>query len=254
MAPESPADSSKPSNYPLIWIGVVFFVYLLLVGVSTIGEGFKWLTGGAEGAAAIFTFASNPLVGVLLGTLATALVQSSSTVTSVIVGMVAGGLPVSIAVPMIMGANMGTTITNTIVSMGDIRRRANFKLAFQAATVHDFFNLYAIVIFLPMEVLFHPLERAGGVVATWLAGDVDASIQNANLVSAITKPVAQYFVGLFELVPNATFGALLVIALGVCLIILAVLDLGRLLRAVMVGKARSALEAAIGRNRETGCG
>jgi len=252
IAPEPPSDTSKPSNHPLIWIGVVFFVYLLLVGVSMIGEGFKWLTGGAEGAATIFTFASNPLVGVLLGTLATALVQSSSTVTSVIVGMVAGGLPVSIAVPMIMGANMGTTITNTIVSMGDFRRRNSFTRAFQAATVHDFFNLYAIAIFLPMEVLFHPLERMGGVAANWLAGDVDASIQNANLISAITKPVAQFFVSLFEMLPNATVGALLVIALGVCFIILAVLDLGRLLRAAMVGRARRALEAAIGRNREAG--
>jgi len=252
IAPESPSEISKPANYLLIWIGVVFFIYVLLVGVSMIGEGFKWLTGGAEGAAAIFTFASNPLVGVLLGTLATALVQSSSTVTSVIVGMVAGGLPVSIAVPMIMGANMGTTITNTIVSMGDFRRQNSFNRAFQAATVHDFFNLYAIIIFLPLEVLFHPLERAGGVVATWLAGDVNASIQDANLISAITKPAAQFFVAIFEQLPNATLGALLVIALGVGFIILAVLDLGRLLRAAMVGKARKALEAAIGRNREAG--
>ena len=252
IAPEPPSDSSRRLNRPLIWISVVFFVYVLLVGVSVISEGFKWLTGGAEGAAAIFTFASNPLVGVLLGTLATALVQSSSTVTSVIVGMVAGGLPVNIAVPMIMGANMGTTITNTIVSMGDIRRRSSFKRAFQAATVHDFFNFYAIIIFLPLEVFFHPLERSGRVVATWLAGDANASIQSVNFVSSMTKPVARFFVTILEQLPNATLGALLVIALGVGLIVLAVLDLGRLLRAVMVGKARSALEAAIGRNRETG--
>ena len=252
IAPEPSPENEKRAHPLLTWIGVAFFVYLLLVGVSVIGEGFKWLTGGAEGAASIFAFASNPLVGVLLGTLATALVQSSSTVTSVIVGMVAGGLPVGIAVPMIMGANMGTTITNTIVSMGDIRRRNNFKRAFQAATVHDFFNLFAIAVFLPLEIFFHPLERIGGLVSSWFAGDASMSMQNVNLVSAVTKPVAQFFVSLFEYLPNATLGAILLIAFGVLLIILAVLDLGRLLRAALIGRARVALEAAIGRSREAG--
>ena len=113
------AEGASARRLPgfLLWGSVLALVYVLLVGVAVIGDGFKWISGGAEGAAAIFAFASNPLVGVILGTLATALVQSSSTVTSVIVGLVAGGVPVSIAVPMIMGANMGTTITNTIVSL-----------------------------------------------------------------------------------------------------------------------------------------
>ena len=102
----------------------------------------------------------------ILGTLATALVQSSSTVTSVIVGMVAGGLPVSIAVPMIMGANMGTTITNTIVSLGMARQKDVFRRAFAAATVHDFFNLLAVAILLPLELMFGLLDRLSG----WLAG------------------------------------------------------------------------------------
>lgn len=72
----------RPGNLRL-WFLILFFVYVLLVGVGIIGDGFKWISGGAEGAAKIFSFASNPIVGVILGTLATALVQSSSTVTSV---------------------------------------------------------------------------------------------------------------------------------------------------------------------------
>ena len=129
------------------WLGIAGAVYVLLLGVGWIGDGFRWISGGAEGAQKIFAFAVNPVVGVILGTLATALVQSSSTVTSVIVGLVAGGVPVSVAVPMIMGANMGTTITNTIVSLGSLGERATFNRSFQAATVHDFFNLYSIVLF-----------------------------------------------------------------------------------------------------------
>lgn len=86
--------------------------------------------------------------------------QSSSTVTSVIVGTVAGGLPIGMAIPMVMGANLGTTITNTIVSLGHIRDRGEFRRAFAAATVHDFFNLLAVFIFLPLELMFGLLQRA----------------------------------------------------------------------------------------------
>lgn len=153
-----------------VYVMIALFVYLLLVGVGVIGDGFKWISGGAEGAAKIFSFASNPVVGVILGALATALVQSSSTVTSVIVGLVAGGMPVSIAVPMIMGANMGTTITNTIVSFGNFGEWSMFNKSLQAAKVQEFFNLYSIFIFLPIEMLFHPLERLGGMAANWFVG------------------------------------------------------------------------------------
>lgn len=64
------------------------------------------------------------------------------------------------AIPMVMGANLGTTITNTIVSLGHIRDRGEFRRAFAAATVHDFFNLLAVFIFLPLELMFGLLQRA----------------------------------------------------------------------------------------------
>jgi len=229
-----------------VWCGVLLLIYVLLVGVGTIGSGFKLVSGGAEGAAAIFSFASNPLVGVILGTLATALVQSSSTVTSVIVGMVAGGVPVSIAVPMIMGANMGTTITNTIVSLGNLNQRGAFKKSFEAATVHDFFNLYSIVIFLPIEVLFHPLEKSGKVLAGWLSGGAEASIGGFNIIGAITKPVAKAVVSLFDSLGDMA-GGILTIAIGIGLVMLSVIYLGKLLRSVMTGKAQGVIDTAIGR-------
>lgn len=241
----SPVGGVSQSS-ALPWLQVVVFVYLLLVGVATIGAGFKWISGGAEGAAAIFAFASNPVVGVVLGTLATALVQSSSTVTSVIVGLVAGGVPVSIAVPMIMGANMGTTITNTIVSLGNLRERGAFRKSFEAATVHDFFNLYSIVLFLPLEVAFHPLEKSGAYLAGFLSGGAEASMGGFNIVSALTKPVSGMLVGLFKAMPD-TLGALLTIAAGIAMIIGSVLSLGKLLRAVMTGRAKGLVDAAIGR-------
>ncbi len=238
-------DSRRDAGGLATWLTVVFFVYLLLVGVSVIGAGFKWISGGADGAARIFEFASNPIVGVILGTLATALVQSSSTVTSVIVGLVAGGVPVSIAVPMVMGANMGTTITNTIVSLGHLNERKAFRNSFQAATVHDFFNFFCIVIFLPIEILFSPLEKLGGYAAQLFASGPDASVSGFNFLGAITKPLASFLVDSLGFLPT-TFGALLVIVIGIAMVMSSVLLLGKSLRSVMTGRARNIVQRAIG--------
>ena len=150
--------SSEPSSGSswLSWLGVVGLVYLLLVAVSLIGGGFKLAAG--DQAQELFAFASNPITGLVIGTIATALIQSSSTVTAAIVGLVAGGLPVGIAIPMVMGANIGTTITNTIVSLGHIKVGEEFRRAFAAATIHDVFNLMAVLIFLPLEISFGPVS------------------------------------------------------------------------------------------------
>ncbi len=224
-------------------------IYLLLVGVSVVGAGFKIVSGGTEGAIEIFSFASNPLVGVILGVLATALVQSSSTVSSVIVGLVAGGVPVATAVPMIMGANMGTTITNTIVSLGNLSDRTAFKRSFQAATVHDFFNLFSIVIFLPIEVLFKPLERFAAILSDVFVGASGASTASFNFLGAATKPVASYLVDSLSVLPLAGY---LSILLGIGMIMLAVIQVGKLLQAKMTGRAQDILTYAVGRNRLTG--
>lgn len=224
-------------------------MYLLLVGVSLVGAGFKIVSGGTEGALEIFSFASNPLVGVILGVLATALVQSSSTVSSVIVGLVAGGVPVTMAVPMIMGANMGTTITNTIVSLGNLGDKTAFKRSFQAATVHDFFNLFSIFIFLPIEMLFKPLERSALALSELFAGTGGASPSNLNFVGAMTKPVANF---LTELTSPLPFGGYIAIVIGIALIMASVILLGKVLQTRMTGKARDILTYAVGRDPLTG--
>jgi solute carrier family 34 (sodium-dependent phosphate cotransporter) len=235
----------------LTWIAVVALVYMLLIGVDVIGSGFSTLSGGREGAAAIFEFASNPFIAVILGVLATVLVQSSSAVTSVIVGMVAGGLPLVTAIPMIMGSNMGTTITNTIVSLGSLRNGKEFNRAFQAATVHDFFNLLSIVILLPVELLFHPLERLSGIMTTWFQGDANLSMRDLNFMRTITRPVSSSINDLFSGLSN-TVGGSVGIAVGITMVILAVIFLGQLLKSVMKGRAKEIVNSAIGRGPVAG--
>merc|ERR1719203_843625 len=104
----------------------------------------------------------NPLAGLVTGILVTVLVQSSSTSTSIIVTMTAANLiEVKNAIPMIMGANIGTSVTNTIVSLAHIGNRDEYRRAFAGATVHDCFNVLTVAILLPIEAITHLLRRIG---------------------------------------------------------------------------------------------
>lgn len=50
-----------------------------------------------------------------------------------------------------MGANIGTSVTNTIVALGQVGDRDEFRRAFAGATVHDMFNWLTVIIMLPIE-------------------------------------------------------------------------------------------------------
>ncbi|GIS36095.1 MAG: hypothetical protein Ct9H90mP7_1030 [Candidatus Neomarinimicrobiota bacterium] len=159
--------SETSSNKLVLYlrIAAVFAVlYLFLVSIGMIGSAFKGLGRGF--AESLFQSQASPFIGLFIGILATGLIQSSSTTTSLVVGMVAAGtfgndpkLAVAAAVPYIMGANIGTSITNTIVSLGHIVNREEFKRAFSASVVHDFFNILAVVVIFPFEVIFGVISR-----------------------------------------------------------------------------------------------
>ena len=251
MNSETSVDQNTTLNKLVNWSAVVLLVYTMLVAVSSVSSGFKLFSGGAAGAAEIFQFASNPLVALILGTLATALVQSSSTVTAVTVGLVAGGLPISIAIPLIMGANIGTTITNSIVSIGHVRNNEDFKRAFSAATVHDFFNLIAVFIFLPLELMFGLLEKLAGAFAHLFVGSANMSMKGFNFMKPLTKPGVNVVSDLASIMPGKMAGIAMVV-MGVVLILFSVTFLGKVLKKVLVGRAKAILHNAIGKGPVTG--
>ncbi len=252
-APSDGSRSSVPVRFldrPAVrWLLVLLLVYLLIVAVATIGIGFKQAAG--DRARELFGFATNPFTGLIIGTVSTALIQSSSTVSSIIVGLVAGGLPVSVAVPMIMGANIGTTITNTIVSLGHVRDDEEFGRAFAAATIHDFFNLLSVVVFLPVEIMFHPLERMGGWLASGMLGGASVSTQRLNFIKPLTDPLVHALQGMAAGLGDQVGGVAL-ISVGVILIMLTITWIGRLLKSLMVGRAKRILHGAVGRGPVTG--
>lgn len=246
-------DMAQPSEAAggnfLQWLVVVALVYLLISAVSVIGSGFKVATG--DHAQQLFEFASNPFVGLMIGIMATALIQSSSTVSSIIVGMVAGGLPVVIAIPMIFGSNIGTTVTNTLVSLGHVRDKDEFRRAFSAATVHDFFNFIAVAIFLPLELMFGFLDKMARGMATALAGGGEYSMSGLNFVKTATAPAVDTMTWFGNLFPGLAAG-LVMIALGIALIFFSIRYIGKLLKVLMVGRAKKILHAAIGRGPVAG--
>jgi sodium-dependent phosphate cotransporter len=228
----------------LRWLAVLALIYLLLVGIGLISRGFRSAVG--DEAEQLFAFAENPFLGLVVGILSTALVQSSSTTTSIIVGLVAGGLPVRIAIPMMMGSNVGTSITNGIVSLGYVGTKEDFKQAFAASAVLDLFNLIAVVIFFPLEILFHPLECLSTASARLLLGDRDLSMDEFDLVGAIIRPSRDLIRSVTSFLPEP-FSGIMQILIGVGLVFVAVYLMGKLLKQLMTGRAKDILHTALGR-------
>ncbi len=247
----SGSQQSSAIGTLLRWFAVALMIYLLLVAVGMIGGGFKWASGGADKAAELFAFAKNPIMGLVIGAFATALVQSSSTVTSVIVGLVAGGLPVETAIPMIMGANLGTTVTNTLVSMGHIGKKKEFRRAFAAATVHDFFNIMAVVIFLPLEIFTGFLSKTSEWLTSFFVGGSSMSIKGLNFIKPLTKPVIGVVKDMLQGLPGYWGGVALAL-IGLAVIFFSIMVLGKLLKVLMVGRAKQILHRAIGHGPITG--
>lgn len=245
------------NNYTTLykWGAVILLVYLLLAAVSIIGNGFEIASGGA--AAQLFEFATNPVIALMIGIVATAAIQSSSTVTSIIVGLVAGGLPIAMAIPMVMGANIGTSLTSTIVSLGHVRDGEEFKRAFSAATVHDSFNVFAVVLMLPIELLFHPLENMSLWLAGFFASDVamaDVSVSGFNVLSFAIAPVVETIMFSSSLLLQGTWQGIVLIAVGVGIILFVVHSIGKILKKLMTGRALDIMNTAVGRGPISGIG
>jgi len=172
---------------------VLFFlllIYLFFVSIQLMGSAFRLF--GKDFAESLIRTTSNPFVGLLVGILATSVVQSSSCTTSIVVGFAASGsLTILNAVPIIMGANIGTTITNILVSLGHIHRRNEFERAFAGATCHDFFNLLSVIVVFPLQLRFHVLSRTASFLTDSFVRI--GGIQLINPLQLATAPTVRLF-------------------------------------------------------------
>uniref|UniRef100_A0A8C7IUT2 Solute carrier family 34 member 2 n=1 Tax=Oncorhynchus kisutch TaxID=8019 RepID=A0A8C7IUT2_ONCKI len=138
---------------------------------------------------------SNPLAGLVIGVLVTLLVQSSSTSSSIVVSMVSSGLlQVQMAVPVIMGTNIGTSVTNTLVAMTQAGDRNKFRRAFAGATVHDFFNWLSVLVFLPLEVASGYMYKLTKLLVD--SFNIQGGEKTPELLHVITDPLTKAIIEL----------------------------------------------------------
>ena len=241
LSPNSPNNREIPTLVRAIL--VLALLYLFLTGVELLGGGFKSL--GKDLVDGLFKGVSNPIGGLFVGLLATVLVQSSSVSTSVIVGLVASGVVgTGDAVPMIMGANLGTTVTNTLASLGHVRHDVEFRRAFAAATVHDFFNILAVIVFLPIELATGYLSES----ASWLTDKIIGS-SGAEFKSPLKAAVKLPATWIKELL--SSFGAQgdvkggLMIVFGLIFIFLALAYITKNMRLLVADRVEVAINRAL---------
>lgn len=219
--------------------GFLVGVAMLEAGIETLGSGFQ------EG---LIESVSNPVAGLCAGILTTVLVQSSSVSTATIVGLVGSGtLSVEAAVPMVMGANIGTTITNTLASLGHVRRPEEFRRAFAGATVHDVFNVMAVLAVLPIELATGLLSRGAEVLADVV---VETGIQGGETESPIKQAVGAPADAVVEWLGGALAGvglALVLLAVALAVIFACLTFITRNMRQLVARRVEAAMNAFIGR-------
>jgi len=171
-----------------------------------------------------------------IGVFATVLFQSSSTTTSLIVGMAGGGLiELYSAIPMVMGANIGTTVTNTLISLGHLRKGEEFKRAFAASTVHDFFNILAVIIFFPIEYFFGFLEKS----ATSLGNMFFTEISEKPFQSPIKQAVSWGVDHLKHFVHTISESNWLLLIVSVVVTLIMLFSIVKLLRSMVLSKVEA---------------
>ncbi|XP_068508291.1 sodium-dependent phosphate transport protein 2B-like isoform X2 [Syngnathus scovelli] len=171
-------------------------LYLFICSLDVLSSAFQLVGGKAAGD--IFkdnVILANPVAGLVIGVMVTVLVQSSSTSSSIVVSMVSSGLlDVRSAIPIIMGANIGTSVTNTIVAMMQAGNRNEFRRAFAGATVHDFFNWLSVLVLLPLEVATRVLEKLTNLIIE--SFQLETGKDAPDLLKTITKPLTDSIIQL----------------------------------------------------------
>jgi len=212
------------------FILLLLFLYLFLFSLELMGASLKMFGKGL--AETLIATTTNPLVGLFIGILATSIIQSSSSTTSIVVGMVAGGaLNVANAIPIIMGANIGTSVTNMLVSLSQIRRDLEFRRSIGAAIVHDFFNVLSVLVLFPLQYFTNFLGHAAAFL-----GERFQNIGGLTILSpvkSLTKPAVEVLKEGIGAHPWILF------ALSVILLLTALVRMVKTLKVLVVKKAES---------------
>ena len=176
----------------MVLLSVLFF----LLAIDLMDYAFESLR--QDMASSLLLVTTDPFIGLFVGLLLTALIQSSSTSTSMIVALVgANTISLSAAVPLIMGANIGTTLTSTVVSLGYITSKREFRKALSAGIVHDIYNIILIAILFPLEYYYGLLSHTSEALVAGVSGSGGAAfLENISLTMKGMPELGAYLASL----------------------------------------------------------
>ncbi len=231
-------------------------LYLFLSAINIMGEGLKYVGDAGDWLQRIFAHGDNPFVALLGAVFVTAVVQSSSFTTALIITLVASGqISLATAVFAIMGANIGTSVTGVIVSLGNIRIRRQFRRAFTAALMHDIFNLVTVAVLFPMELItgaFHPEGRGWLTLTAMRLTDLIGApeVENPNSpVKVITRPMVKLVDGMGGVFTDAPLLKGIIIAIiGLTLMFIALVFMVKNLKGALLSRVEGLFRTYFFRN------
>lgn len=174
----------------------LLMVFLVFLGsLELIGKASAQLGTGL--ASKLIPLTSAPIVSLFIGILLTAIVQSSSTITSGMVALVGtGAMSLQDAVPLVIGANIGTTVTATLVAFGNVTRKKEFRKGFMTAILHAAFNILSAIIFFFLEWKYQFLSKISAFTAHHLAISFAKGSHLGDLFQFLSKPFSMLFANL----------------------------------------------------------
>jgi sodium-dependent phosphate cotransporter len=255
----SSKDSSVPSskdeqsdvrwNNPLETASITFFsliarlifailaLFVFLISLAILSQTLRLLSG--QEISNIIAATANPFVGLFIGLLTTAIIQKSSITTSLVVAMVAADtLSLSQAVPIVIGANIGTTITAMLVSFTHITKKKEFKRATSTAITHNLFNIFGVLVLFPLEYFTQFLTNISQYV-TEQVKPLSSSIFKSGLqgiMDLTVNPVSDFLMTFFNQ------NVFILLPFAVAFIFISISSFTLIIKPILMGKRWSQLQ------------
>lgn len=272
---------ARPFWVHLMW--ALVSLYLFLSAINIMGSGLKTIGKKTDWLQTIIAQGDNPLVALLASVLVTSIVQSSSFTTALIITLVAAEeMSVRTAVFAVMGANIGTSITGIIVSLGTMRIRRQFRRSYCTALMHSVPNVMTVLLLFPLEwitstfaaprevtrrVVEHAADGSevvstvtqteAGVgmltqAAEWLTGLLGLGEigKGTSPIKFITRPVVDFVKDVVHWMTDeaVVLGAVLIAAIGLISLFTGLVGLVKNLKGAMLKRLEGLFSAVIFRN------
>ena len=230
---------------PIKIILLLVALYSFLCSISLMGIAFK--SFGKDFATTLIRTTRNPFIGLMIGIFVTSFIHSSSTTTSIVVGFVAAGvLSVRNAVPIVMGANIGTTVTNTMVAAAHVTRKEEFRRALTASSLHDYFNVLTVIILFPIEMTTHILERSAEYCSSLF--NSFGGVSFTSPVKIAIKPIVSTIGSFIHEIPfNAIIQGIIMLLLALTILFFALIVLVKIMKGLVVKRTEIVFDKVLGK-------